>query len=312
MPTFVTPTTYTPSSNNSWNTIDCSALVPAGAAGVLCYVVAGGGDTEVGVRKNGSTDNLTGFLGAGGFTTTAIGIDGSRLFQAYKAGSGENPTIVVYGYFTSAEATFFTNATPFTLGAAYAWTDCDITSISTGALAAIGFVRGSNDGFSCRKNGSTDDRVVEFGNFGYGGFLVGVDASKIFEANTANGSDVVHVTGYVTANITTYTNGIDRTPGTTGSYQTLSALPAGAIAGLYEVAAAGSSALRKNADSLDIYGTNGKVQRNHVAQCDASRICEAKISASGVTIYEMGYFTAGGGGSIIPKIMHHRRMMQNA
>lgn len=296
MPTFVTPTTYTPVNNSAWNTVDASALVPSGASGVMCYLRSDAGGVETGIRKNGSTDNVLGFLPANGYTSVYIGVDGSRQFQVYKSGS-EAPTVVVYGYFTSSEATFFTNFTSFTVTTAYTWQDVDISGISTGALAAFGFTRGSpNSGFAVRKNGSTDNRINDNGNFDYGGFLIGVDGSSIFEVSAAENSALGYITGYITANITTNTNGTVRTPGVTGSYQTLTALPSGAIAGLYEVASNGSSALRKNGDSLDIYGPNGKVQRTHIAECDASRICEAKISASGVTIFEMGYFTAGGGG----------------
>lgn len=301
MPTFVTPTTYTPVTNSAWNTVDASALVPAGASGVICYLRSDASGVETGIRKNGSTDNVLGFLPASGYTTVCIGVDGSRHFQVYKSGS-EAPTVVVYGYFTSSEATFFTNYTSFTIATAYAWQDVDISGISTGALAAVGFTRGSpNSGFAVRKNGSTDNRINDSGNFDFGGFVVGVDGSSIFEASAAETSTVGYICGYISANITTHTNGTDKTPGTTGSYQTLAALPAGAIAGLYEVkhdtSTSGSSALRKNGDSLDIYGPNGKAQRTHIAECDASRICEAKISASTVKIFEQGYFTAAGGGA---------------
>lgn len=303
MPTSVTATTYTPSSNNAWNSIDASAVVPSGASGIYGYI-KGGGD-QTGVRKNGSTDTALGYVGTSVYIPVSIGVDASRIFQMYKT-SGDAPQFVLTAYWTTAEgATFLTNGSSFTTsGSAGTWADTNAASIAPSAVAVFGtFPTGNNSGFVVRIKGSTDSRIIDTGNAQFGAFFVAVDGSQLFQSAAVDVSVTFYVVGYITstAGLTSSTNGVAVTPGSTGSYVSMTAIPGTPTFGVFENPSGGSAGLRSHADSVSDYYAAGAPAKYWIVPCDGSGLVDAKISSTSLAkVYRTGYFSsAGGGGSVL-------------
>lgn len=298
MAAFITPVEVTPGTAGAWTDVDVSANIPAGSTGVIVHIVnTDTGGLALGLRKNGSTDGRTNNMRADSHKWACIGVDGSRIFEAF-VGSTTLIDIFLVGYFTT-DAVFFTNAVDKSIGATGAWTDVDISG-DTGADTAIAavweLVDTTNSGLSWgfRKNGSTDNRL-QFSNAGsqhvFG--IIGVDGSEIFEHQTASLSIDVFLVGYLKSGAVLNTNALDRSLGSTGSFVDLTALPAGAIGGIYEVintSAAADWGLRKNGSSESILHT----QRHgwSIPEADASQLVEGQIAATTQDFFEIGHFTS--------------------
>lgn len=293
------PVAYTnvsPASAGSWQDVDLSALIASGASGVaLHFVNTGATDRDGGWRKKGSTDDRKESLRDACQAYGYVGVDGSRFCQVY-IGHAELQVWLV-GYFNS-NVVFFTNGINVTPGTTGSFQDVDITGQVTGGDTAIAAIlehnNASNQSNGFRKNGSTDNRTQ---NNEHNGAIVGLDAGEIFEANVG-ASSTVHLLGYVrnTAHATFYDNGIDRSLGSTGAYADLAALPAGAIAGLYEaVNGSGGNqwSIRKKGASHDHYKNANLRHGWALVECDGSRFCEAKIASTSADFFEMGWFGDG-------------------
>ena len=135
--TWLTPTEFTVGAASAWTDVDVSASVPSGATGVILHIVNNSASTRaVGWRKNGSTDNRTKNINNDSHMWVAVGVDGSRIFEAY---SGNTTDIDIYlvGYFDSM-AVFNTNAVDKSFDSpTNTWTDVNIAS-DTGADTGSG------------------------------------------------------------------------------------------------------------------------------------------------------------------------------
>lgn len=295
---FITPVEVTPGAALAWTDVDVSSYIASGATGVILHIRAST-DTAYafGVRKNGSSDaRIDSRTWNASHDWCAIGVDASRIFEAY-VGSTTALDIWLVGYF-DADAVFFTNAPDKSLGTTDAWTDIDISS-DTGtdiALAAF-FECVSNDGpwnYGFRKNGSSDERYKYTSLHWFA--TIGVDGSEICEGKTQSTNQNCFLTGYMKAGITANTNATNLSLASTGAYYDLSALPAGAIGGIIEVIGTSNYnyALRKKGSSEDIYLGD---QRHcwGLVECDASQLIEGKIENVDVDFFLTGYFA----GSII-------------
>ena len=115
-----------------------------------------------------------------------------------------------------------------TPGSSGSWQDVDASgSIPSGATGVIlhivntGSVPPGNNNAThnvgIRKNGSTDDRHSDLN--GHCWAMIGVDASRIFEAYVANTTDIdIYIAGYTKSGVTFATNATDKSLGTTGSW----------------------------------------------------------------------------------------------
>lgn len=275
----------------SFTDVDVSAYIPAGSVGVILHVDNPG---NYGVRKNGSTDNRAA-VGTSSNCWVFVGVDSSLIFEINRAGGN----VYLLGYFAADEAAFFTNATDKSTGTTGSWVDVDISADTGADTALLALIETYNtngaSGNSCgyRKNGSTDNRTTLDGtNDDHAWCFAGCDGSEIFEQQISSTNIDTYLTGYMTARVTSNTNGTDRTSGgTNGVYNDLTALPAGAIAGLYEgsTAITRSIAYRENGAPEDLYGSHRGIFA--IVKCDASRIIEAKVSGAAST-FELGYLTA--------------------
>lgn len=243
-----------------------------------------------GVRKNGSTDARNTSVVNDSHFWAAIGVDTSRIFEAYIAAAAVE--IWLIGYLDS-DAVFFTNAANKSLGSTGSWLDIDISS-DTGADTAIAAILeiillNTTDTWGVRKNGSSDSRLMT--GISHRWAIIGVDGSEIFE-HQINVTDVdCFLVGYLKAGATLNTNAPDRSLGSTGSWLDLTALPSGAVGGIYEISGAVNAnyGLRKNGSAESIL----RRHRDHawgLVECDGSQIVEGQISSTTIDFFEIGYF----------------------
>lgn len=118
---------------------------------------------------------------------------------------------------------FFTNGidkTPSTTGS---WVDVDVSGdgVPSGATGVI--LKIVNTGTTAyrgevRKNGSADDFTGYIVNAFMSYAFVGIDANRIFEAFIGDTAVKIYLIGYTDENIGFFTNAVDKTPSTTGSW----------------------------------------------------------------------------------------------
>ena len=290
----ITPTEKTVDQADSWRDVDCSDIIPSEATGVILHIVnTNTSSTRAhGVRKNGSTDNRTQVAGINSHHWAMIGVDSSRIFEAYVA-STTDIDIYVVGYAKSG-VTFKTNADDKSLGTTDTWLDIDCSTEAPSAIGIIIEIPSSswNYLFGLRKNGSSDDRVCRVGRHLWA--IIGCDTSQIIEGRINNLGVDFFLVGYITDGCTFNTNATDVSLSTTDEWLDLSALPEGAGMGFIEVADTLSNhlyGLRKNGSSEDIY----YVCIRHpwgIVECDSSRIIEGKIASTYVDFFVVGYAEA--------------------
>lgn len=283
---------------SSWVDVDVSGQTgySASVVGVeLLIVVTGTSNRNVGVRKNGSSDNRTGLMLGypnGTIIGARIGVDSSGIFEAYI--SDTDTDVYLVGFYTSPGVVFFTNGVDKSQNTTGSWVDTDISS-DTGSDTAIAaffeYSTSANLIGMLRPNGSTDSRLTY--STGVHNFLItGVDGSEICEQYINNSAVDFILTGYMTTGGTFHTNATDRSTGTTASYVAVTALPAGALAGVYDcynVAAVPTRyGLRKAGASYDIY-RGPYLRAHHVVPCDSSGGVEQKIAGTDADLYELGY-----------------------
>lgn len=285
---------------SSWVDVDVSGQTgySASVVGVeLLIVVTGSSNRNIGVRKNGSTDNRTGLLlGYPGSTLVGarIGVDSSGIFEAYI--SDVDTDVYLVGFYT-AGAVFFTNGVDKSQNTTGSWVDTDISS-DTGSDTAIAaffeYSTSANLIGMLRPNGSTDSRLTY--STGVHNFLItGVDGSEICEQYINNSAVDFILTGYLTSGGTFHTNATDRSTATTASYVDITALPAGSVAGVYDCWNQSSVptryGLRAGGTAYDIY-SGPYLRAHHVVPCDGSGVVQQKIAAADADLYELGYLTA--------------------
>lgn len=196
-----------------------------------------------------------------------------------------------------------------TPGTAGAWIDVDCSAyIPAGTATGITFhyVNTALSARECgwRKNGSTDARTnpaqIDIGEDEHGWASVGVDASGIAEFWVESTTEVdIYLTGYYTSDAVFFTNAVDKSFATTGSYQTVDiSAETGAdtaILALFDTTgndATASLGYRYPGSTDDIYQTAA----NHSAfmvQLSGTETCEVKIGHATVDLYLMGYLVSG-------------------
>jgi len=297
MAVFMTPVEITPALTG-WQDADVSSYVPIGATGIILHIVNTSTTNEraIGFRMNGSTDSRTTNMGATQHFWCAVGIDSNGIVEL-NVTSTTGQDIYLVGYFKT-DAAFFTNAPNKTPGALSSFVDVDI-STDTGTDTAIAAVLelispdGTAASVGVRKNGSSDTRNSSVSY--HIGAIIGVDASKIFEAYLSSANAQVWLLGYIRALGTFNTNALDRDISTTGAWTNLGDLPVGALGGVYEVVSRLSTTatygLRTQGSTENIV----RRSRSHtfgIIEGNAGKV-EGQISDTGVDIWEIGAFFSG-------------------
>ena len=184
--------------------------------------------------------------------------------------------------------------------------DVDISS-DTGADTAIGaifIVRKTADADvmgGVRKNGSTDDFYHELDSHEAHVALVGVDANEVAEMKIATTDVDLYLMGYVTSGAVFFTNAVDKSTATTGSYvdvditgdigsddATGALLETFAIDEVYH-----SFGVRRNGATDDIYDTFEHAWP--IVEIDSNDIFEQKIEDVDRDLYLTGYTIASAG-----------------
>lgn len=268
----------------------------------LLIVVTGTSNRNFGVRKNGSADARTGLLLGypnGTIVGARIGVDSSGIFEAYI--SDVDTDVYLVGFYTSPGVVFFTNAVDKSQNTTGSWVTTSIAS-DTGGDTAIGAFFEYNVAAALigvlRPRGSADARNVY--SPGLHQFLItGLNGSEECEQYINHDTVDFLLNGYVISDAVFHINALDRSTGTTASYVAVTALPAGAAAGIYDcynVAAVPTRyGLRTAGASYDIY-RGPYLRAHHVVPCDGSGGVEQKIAGTDADLYELGYFTTPVGG----------------
>lgn len=290
----ITPVDVTPSTG-SWLDVDCSSHIASGATGVLLHIVNAGAAYSAGIRKNGSTDARYSDIYIGAHHWSAIGVDANRKFEARLENASTDIYLVAY---TMSGVTFFTNAYDKSLSWYDAWRDLDCSSQCPSAIGLIWEPIAGTQGYvyGFRKNGSTDDRKLSLNSFATIGVIIGCDGSQVCEGWADTSTIDFYLTGYVTDGATFYTNALDRSLGSTGTWIDLTALPANTGMGFYNVHAfthPGSYeyGLRKNGSSENLYEVAARMNWAFV-ECDSSWTVEGKTGHTSVDFYLIGYSEA--------------------
>ena len=225
------------------------------------------------------------------------GVDSNRVFQIYTGTLGVQTYLVGY---TMSGVTFLTNAINKSLASTGTWQDVDI-STDTGSDTALGAIftvhnsASSSQTYGLRKNGSTDNRVEILRGDAPTLGLIGVDGSEIAEMQIGNLLVDLYLVGYVTGGAVFFTNAIDKSTGTTGSYQDVditadigSDNANGAIVEVYpSLGTRRQVALRPNGTTYDFYLD---VDHSYPAVgIDANDIFEQKIELTEMDLYLGGY-----------------------
>jgi hypothetical protein len=218
-----TPIDISPGTTGSWVDVDLSSDIPSGATGAIVQFLNEDGSTDhlLGVRRNGSTDtwmiaNDVAVQGYGGFLMS--GVDSGRVLEIYRGDSQVKTYLIGY---TMSGVSYFTNAPDKSLGTIGSYQDIDI-SADTGGETAIGAIftmtNSSGGDYSLRKKGSSDDHYQDLKTRNGTAQLIGVDANEVAELKIAATSIDTHLTGYVTSGAVFFTNALNKSTGTTGSY----------------------------------------------------------------------------------------------
>lgn len=287
----ITPTEFVPGGAGSWQDMDASGSVPAGATGVILHCIFPYSSYAFGLRKNGSTDNRITNVRYRSHCWAMIGVDSNRVFEAY-VGSTTDIDIYVVGY-TVSGVTFKTNADNKSLSTTGSWQDIDCSSEAPSAIGLIFEVVnvGTAAYGGLRKNGSSDDRsnynIFQHQSFGA---VIGCDASQICEGYIETTDVDFYLLGYITDGCTFNTNATDVSLTTTGAWTDLSALPSGANMGFIEVCPAGADkyGLRKNGSSEDIY-QDARLHPWAIVECDEDRLIEGEIEKTTTDFFVVGY-----------------------
>jgi hypothetical protein len=274
--------------------------VPAGATGVWvsCDNNYASAVYSYYIRKNGSSDQRYNDMNASCHCQVFVGIDANGVFEA-KVENTTRIDIYVMGYMTS-PVTMLTDAADKSTATTSSYVDVDLSAYSGATMALLRVTASTVYGLYTRKNGSTDDRIddADAQENNTPGQLVGLDGSQLFEQKIDGTSADLYVVGYYAGTkVTMHTNATDRSTSTTGSYEDVAALAAGALVGFYEIVDTSSTeysfALRKNGEAEDPYADcYDDARQCWIVECDGDRVVEQKIENAAVDCWEMGYAIA--------------------
>jgi hypothetical protein len=258
---------------------------------------------QYGVRMNGSTDTwMVGTKNTARGAATLFfmtGVDANRIFEIYTQDVAVKTYLLGY---TMAGVTFYTNAIDKSLASAGTYQDVNI-SADTGGNTAIGAIFTVNEtgvgaaAYALRKKGSTDDFYSQIRADNATVQLVGVNMGEVAEMQIANLSLDLYLTGYVTSGAVFFTNAVDKSTATLGTYVGVDITgdlqgADDASGAILEVAAGGSGdvAVRRNGATYDFYGRTAHI--GAITAIDASDILEQKIELASHDLYLTGYTLA--------------------
>lgn len=214
---FVNAKNVSPGNYASWQNVDVSAYIPAGATGVIVEL----SDTEeigkkMGTRHPDSVQDFStrteAFL-IGGHIYQICGVNSSRVFQAYIEDAYCEVWLVGY---TDASVVLFTDMTEYAAGVG-TFVDNNVADIvsgdATGIICQFLLKEGAPQyNGVIRKKGSTDDESGKDLIKGPVDALCGLSDSKIFQARVSDADLEIWVKGYTKPPVEFFTNVIKKGP----------------------------------------------------------------------------------------------------
>ena len=312
----VTRVDVTPGSTG-WQDVDVTSHVggDAGSVALVMLEIVNGSTTEHswGIRKNGSSDTLTGILEDTGHTWIAIGVDSSDIFEINLDNITDQKVYLV-GYATTAEAGNLTNAVLKTVGTAGTWTDIDISSDTGGDTALVAFFKVKNTAATefrfhgLRENGSSFNRPKEMYNGDIVGFAMSCDGSEVLEGYAENTADIDwYLAAWLTDNVTTFTALKDYAAAGSGSNEDVDVsadVPSGNDGAFFVFAAVPGNntehkaLLIKKGSGITEYQDLAKHATPWV-ELDSDRIAEQKVESTALDLFLWGYTKpAAAGGTL--------------
>ena len=292
------PPDIAPGVFGSWQNVDVSAYVPAGATGVVLEIT--GGNLIVAVRKSGSTDNR---LRDSEHHWAMCGLADNSTLDIYVEGAASEVYLVGY---TTGDFHFNTNATDYSfVGGFAAWNDIDISAEAPNAVAAIweyeNVGAGARDvGF--RKKGSADNRNnIRITNTDHSYAIIGCDGAAVCQGWAQDTSIDWFLVGWVEGTDTVMlTNGVDKSIAAGGYIDVDCTAETAADAEwlFFEVinTNAHNYAMRLKGAVHDFYEA-GTEHDWAMVRCDSGQVVEGKIGAVAIDWWVMGY---SAGGDIVP------------
>lgn len=186
-----------------------------------------------------------------------------------------------------------------------AWTDADVSahipSGSVGVMLHIANASANTRACGFRKNGSTDNRINNLNTNNHMWCMIGVDGSRILElyqGGTATDIDI-YLVGYLgAADAFFFTDGVDKSTATTGSYVDVDISgdlqgADDASAAILEVIDGGGGtmtfAVRPKGSTDDRVREITSVHSGFLVGVDANNVFEQKIGHGGVDLFLVGY-----------------------
>ncbi|MBA7558434.1 hypothetical protein ES708_00037 [subsurface metagenome] len=289
----------TPGVTGSWQTVDLTPHVPAGATGVILQTYDGDALTaghDFGARPLGSTDDRHNLIAHAWAT---VGISANRRIELYVGVAG--PTVMLVGY-TSSLVTFFTNGINITPAIADAWVETDLSPhIPAGALGIIcechaGYgVFASNQNFGIRMTGSTDARTHDTRQHSCWPIIGCNDARRvdIYIDIISTWHQEIYLLGYITGGVVFNVNAANVSLIGLNVYTDLPALFE-ADMGIFEVICTGSGgtnfkyAFRAKGSAEDIYDFVHPKHSWAVVGCDGAGIVEGEIQDVRIDFFSIG------------------------
>jgi len=175
----------------TWRDIDCSTEAPSAIG--LIWEFNSIGLKEVGLRKNGSSDDRHYGVYYHASFGAIIGCDASQICEGYREDTAAH--FYLLGYVTDG-ATFNTNATDVSLGTAAEW--LDLSALPSGAnMGFIEVCTPGSDMYGLRKDGSAEDIYCDAIRHPWG--IVECDTNRVIEGKIESTDVDFFVVGYSTA-----------------------------------------------------------------------------------------------------------------
>lgn len=198
----------------------------------------------------------------------------------------------------------FITPVDLTPGTAGSFQDVDVSAQvsgdATGVILRVSNASTSTDrSWAVRKNGSTFDYFADLDVNAQAGDFCGLDANKVFEAKLESITDLtLQLVGYFEQEAVFPTSPVNKTPGTTGSYQSVDiSSDTGvdtAVAALFMIGNpnAGSVYVRATGSTDDLEAPSDNRQPI-VVGLDGSETCEATMPDVDASLWLIGYLTQG-------------------
>lgn len=329
----VTPVNVTPGVVDSFQPVDLSAHIgdDSGKVAIAAFHVinTNAESVNIGARKKGSTDAITGTLLSNGHDVLYVGVAGDNIAEFQVAAGVE---VWFIGYWTTDEAYALTNVVEKTINVSETWTDIDISAdtLAAGTPDAIGAIfmvkntaaLGRTSAF--RKRGSTDNRANAVSGGGLRGIVMGVDAAQVCQHMVNFPTSLkCYLVGWIFANAEFPDNAVEYSPNTSdGTYteEDLSAtVPAGANGVFYHSYQPGNTpethTVRKAGSSYGddqfVNGRTGVTRYSWVEVDPVARTVEQATDHFNRRMFVYGWTTPSGGGSVpVPSPSPRTRLMK--